>query len=175
MIICIFGRYKCYAVCLCDWEGTREFAERGEKRAQSAQMWERRKQIKGRKQTSSPPLKLAQNKTTLLDFCIDSKITRVKNGALGHLAIGRCQIVSHRNIDTIFLNRTIHSAFEFESIFVPRARGAIIKTNGTHEHRCESHSRKKQNPKSIIIYLSSSSLVSLTCSRAMNDTFENER
>ena len=61
MIIYIFGRYKCYAVCLCDWEGTREFAERGEKRAQSAQMWERRTQIKGRKQTSSPPLKLAQN------------------------------------------------------------------------------------------------------------------
>ena len=61
MVICIFGRYKCYAVCLCDWEGTREFAERREKRAQSAQIWERRKQIKGRKQTSSPPLKLAQN------------------------------------------------------------------------------------------------------------------
>ena len=53
MIIYIFGRYKCYAVCLCDWEGTREFAERGEKRAQSAQIWERRKQIK---EGNKPPL-----------------------------------------------------------------------------------------------------------------------
>ena len=71
MIICIFGRYKCYAVCLCDWEGTREFAERREKRAQSAQIERDGNTLR---EGNKPPLPPSNSpKTTLLDFCSSRK------------------------------------------------------------------------------------------------------
>ena len=71
MIIYIFGRYKCYAVCLCDWEGTREFAERREKRAQSAQIERDGNTLR---EGNKPPLPPSNSpKTTLLDFCSSRK------------------------------------------------------------------------------------------------------